>query len=133
MYELLFQVSIFMAVGGGCYQRKILRNFHIKTLLILPNSLQENYSFRFGSFEILAKNHEFTELKKLADFILENSFKHIQEKGTYNQHSTFIFSRFFLQETLNSIFFIFKRFRNKSILPVKKVLKCFKMKKRKKI
>ena len=38
--------------------------------------------FRFGSFEILAKNHEFSELKKLADFVLENSFNHIQETGT---------------------------------------------------
>jgi len=37
--------------------------------------------FRFGSFEILAVNKELNELKQLADFILGNSFSHIEESG----------------------------------------------------
>jgi len=37
--------------------------------------------FRFGSFEILAKNKEYEELKQLAEFILTNSFPDIQETG----------------------------------------------------
>jgi len=37
--------------------------------------------FRFGSFEILAKNKELEELRQLADFILTNSFPDISEKG----------------------------------------------------
>merc|ERR1719474_167054 len=37
--------------------------------------------FRFGSFEILAKNKEYEELKQLADFILTNSFPDIPETG----------------------------------------------------
>jgi len=37
--------------------------------------------FRFGSFEILAKNKEYEELKQLADFILTNSFPDITETG----------------------------------------------------
>jgi len=37
--------------------------------------------FRFGSFEILAKNKEYEELKQLADFILTNSFPDISETG----------------------------------------------------
>ena len=37
--------------------------------------------FRIGSFEVLASNKEFEELKQLADFVLSNSFPEITETG----------------------------------------------------
>jgi len=37
--------------------------------------------FRFGSFEILAIKKEKDELRQLADFVLSNSFSHIEESG----------------------------------------------------
>jgi len=37
--------------------------------------------FRFGSFEILATNSEFEELRQLADFVLATAFPHIPETG----------------------------------------------------
>jgi len=37
--------------------------------------------FRFGSFEILKYNDEFSELKQLADFVLADCFSHIAETG----------------------------------------------------
>ena len=37
--------------------------------------------FRIGSFEILAMNKEYEELKQLADFVLANLFPHISETG----------------------------------------------------
>jgi uncharacterized protein YdiU (UPF0061 family) len=36
---------------------------------------------RFGSFEILAKNGEYNELKRLADFILEVNFSHLLKEN----------------------------------------------------
>jgi len=37
--------------------------------------------FRFGSFEILARNGELAELRQLADFILKNNFPNIEKEG----------------------------------------------------
>jgi hypothetical protein len=51
--------------------------------------------FRFGSFEILARNQEFEELRQLVDFVLKDRFPHALEARD-GIHQSFLVPSIFL-------------------------------------